>query len=218
MIPAATARALALATAGAPPEPEPEPAPLAEPAPPIGPAPQVELPPPPPEPSYVIPVLHDLALLTGVRVVETFLWPDPFARPETWGHHYEEAYTKPPVFHTDRAFFEWDGDPWPINLVGHALMGSELYMRPRTCRVPWYGALAFAAGGTVLWEYGFEANGSRPSGLDLVWTPLAGIALGELRYVTWRAAGTLESKTGRAVVRAVVDPFGEVERALGARC
>jgi hypothetical protein len=44
-----------------------------------------------------------------------------------------------------------------------------------------------------------------------------GALLGELRYVTWEAAGSL-SRTARDVVRALVDPFGELERTLGADC
>ncbi len=174
----------------------------------------------PPEkpPELVVPIVHDLALLTAMRIGESVLWPDPFSRPQYFGEHYVEAYTKPPLFDPHKPAFEWDGDPWPINVFGHAIYGSELYMRARTCRVPWWGALAFAAAGSTLWEYGFEANGVRPSVQDLVWTPLAGAALGEGRYFVWRAAAGIESKGARAVVRAVVDPLGEAERALGTGC
>lgn len=78
-------------------------------------------------------------------------------------------------------------------------------------------SLAFATAGTIVWEYAVEVWNSQPSTFDLLWTPLGGALLGELRYVTWEAAGSLP-RTARDVVRALVDPFGELERALGAGC
>lgn len=155
-------------------------------------------------PDLVVPTLHSVALMTAMRVTETVIWPDPFARTEHFGAHYEEAFTKPPIFP--------DGDPWYVNVVGHALFGSELYLRARTCRLGWAGSLAFAAVGSAVWEYGFEANGVRPSAFDLVYTPLSGIALGELRYVVLRSASP------KSAIRWIVDPFGEGERALGTGC
>ncbi|AKU97730.1 Ubiquitin-protein ligase [Labilithrix luteola] len=169
-------------------------------------------------PNYVVPIVHDLALLAVMRAAETVIWPNPFARPEQFGARYEEAFTHPPVFEPRRRFMEWDGDPWPVNTIGHGLFGSELYLRARMCRFPWYGSVAFAAGASALWEYGFEANGSRPSALDLVYTPLAGALLGEARFAIHRVAGGIESKTTRGIVRAIVDPLGEMERALGTDC
>jgi hypothetical protein len=171
-----------------------------------------------PRPELVIPLAHVTALMTVMRLTESYLWPDPFSRTEHFAAHYEEAFTKAPIFDSARGAFEWDGDPWYINTAGHGLFGSELYMRARTCRLPWYGALAFAAASSTVWEYAFEGNGVRPSALDLVYTPLAGAVLGEARYVTWRAARTIRSAVLRGTVRALVDPFGEAERALGTGC
>jgi hypothetical protein len=153
-----------------------------------------------------------------MRTAETFIWPDPFARTQYFGAHYEEAFTKPPIFDSSRRAFEWDGDPWYINTLGHGLFGSELYMRARTCHLPWYGALAFAAASSAVWEYGFEGNGVRPSALDLVYTPLGGMLLGEARYVGWNAAQKISAPALRGTVRAVLDPFGELERAVGTGC
>jgi hypothetical protein len=171
-----------------------------------------------PRPDLVVPILHGLVLMTGMRVAESFLYPDPFFRTEHFAAHYEEAFSKPPLFDSSRRAFEWDRDPWTINVLGHGLFGSELYVRARMCRLPWYGALVFAAAGSTLWEYGFEANGVRPSALDLVYTPLAGMALGEARYLLWRAADDVGLPRLRTVIRGALDPFGEVERAFGAGC
>lgn len=41
-----------------------------------------------------------------------------------------------------------------------------------------------------------------------------GLALGELRYFIWNEAGG----KARGVLRAIVDPFGEIESALGTKC
>lgn len=179
---------------------------------PIGP------PPPPEKPEFVVPILHALGLETAMRIGESVLYPDPFSRTQYFGAHYKEAFTKLPIFDSHRPAFEWDGDPWTINVIGHGLFGSELYLRARMCRLHWYGSLVFAATGSTLWEYAFEGNGVRPSVEDLIYTPLAGFALGEGRYALWNVAGGIQSKVLRHVTRAVVDPFGELERAFGTTC
>ena len=185
-------------------------APPAPPAPPAGPE--------EPPPDLVVPILHGLVLMTVMRISESILFPDPFSRPQYFAAHYKEAFTKEPLFDSSRRAFEWDGDSWTTNVLGHGLFGSELYLRARSCHLHWYGALAFAAAGSTLWEYGFEANGVRPSALDLVFTPLAGMALGEARHQVRRAAGEVQGPFLRTVLRAAVDPFGEAERAFGAGC
>jgi hypothetical protein len=168
-------------------------------------------------PEWTPPVTHAGAMFTITRTIEAALYPDPFAdtRPRVWGDHYAEAVTKPPLFDTSQPAFEWDHDPWWINVVGHGLMGSELYLRARTCRFGAGGAFLFATAGTLLWEYAIEANGVRPSGLDLVYTPIVGSVLGEMRSLAWRAAGGIEGHTARGVVRALMDPFGELQRGIG---
>ena len=104
------------------------------------------------------------------------------------------------------------------NVIGHGLFGSELYLRARHCHLGVAGSLLFTSAASATWEYGFEANGVRPSGFDLWFTPLSGLVLGEGRYWAWRAAGSVGQKTLRGVLRAVLDPFGELERAAGTRC
>ena len=169
---------------------------------------------------WSVPVIHTAALFTGMRITEAVLWPEPFADTDLGeiGRHYREAYTRPPVFDPDRRAFEWDGDHWTLNVAGHGLLGSELYFRPRRCGASVLGSLAFAAGASAVWEYGFEASGVRPSALDLVYTPLAGIVIGEARYVGYQAAGGISNRTLRGVVRTLLDPFGELERAAGTPC
>ena len=175
---------------------------------------------PGPAPNFAVPILHSTALMLSMRTAEAILYPDPFANfdPGFVGDNLRQAYTRAPKFDPDQPAFQWDGDPWPINVIGHGLFGSELYLRARACyHSPW-GALLFAAVGSTVWEYTFEATGVRPSALDLVYTPLVGIGLGELRYQGWRASSQLGDRGWRSVLMTLFDPFGEFERALGTPC
>jgi hypothetical protein len=170
--------------------------------------------------SWTVPTVHALGLMTSMRIGAALIWPEPFAdtRPEFWAESYERAFTLPPKWDSSEDWFEWDGDPWYVNAVGHALFGSEVYLRARTCRKNVLEALLFTTAASTAWEYGFEANAVRPSALDLVYTPAAGLVLGETRYQLWIAARRLEDRGCRVVLSAVLDPFGELERALGTPC
>jgi len=158
--------------------------------------------------------------MTSMRLAEAYLWPEPFSRtnPLVIGNHYREAYTRAPKWNPRARAFEWDGDAWYINAGGHALFGSELYLRARSCGNPIWVALGFATLASTTWEYGFEASGVRPSALDLWYTPLSGVILGEGRYWAHRLAGRIDNAAIRGILRALFDPFGDLERALGARC
>jgi hypothetical protein len=171
-------------------------------------------------PQLVVPTLHALGLMSVMRVSEAYLWPEPFAETDRvkLGLHYHEAFSRPPLWDGSRPLFREDGDRWQINVLGHGLFGSELYLRARVCRLAPWQALLFTGLASASWEYGFEANGVRPSALDLTFTPLAGLALGEARYQTWRAVRRLGDGALRSTLSAVVDPLGELERALGTPC
>lgn len=173
----------------------------------------------PHETSWLVPTLHGAGLLLGQRAAAMLIWQHAFSLEDGDRNleHLRVAYTQPPVFDPDRRLFEWDGDRWEINFFGHGLMGSELYLRARQCGHGFAASLAFTAVSSAVWEYGVEVWNSRPSANDLVWTPLGGALIGELRFVTWEMAGSLP-RAARGIVRAVVDPFGELERALGTPC
>lgn len=172
------------------------------------------------EETWTVPTLHGLGLMTGMRVGAAVIWPEPFAEVSlsAWGEAYEQAYTRPPKWDSSARAFEWDGDPWYVNGIGHALFGSELYLRARTCKKNVVEALLFTTAGSAVWEYAFEANAVRPSALDLVYTPAAGLVLGESRFLLWSAARRLDDPGWRSVLSAVLDPFGELERALDTPC
>lgn len=167
-----------------------------------------------------VPVVHALLMMSVMRLSEAYLWPHPFAETNrvSLSLHYHEAFSKPPRWDSSRPLFQKDGDRWQINVIGHGLFGSELYLRARTCRLPPWQALLFTGLASATWEYGFEANGVRPSALDLTFTPLAGLTLGEARYQVWRAARRLDPGPLRTTVSALLDPLGDLERALGIPC
>jgi len=168
----------------------------------------------------LVPTLHALGLMTTMRLSEAYLWPRPFAETSRFelAVHYHDAYSRPPLWDSSLPLFQEDGDRWQINVFGHGLFGSELYLRARTCRFPPWQALLFSGIASASWEYGFEASGVRPSALDLTFTPLAGLVLGEARFQTWRAVGRMRSGPLRTALSAVVDPLGDLERVFGAPC
>lgn len=169
-----------------------------------------------PPPEFTPPLVEALSLMTVMRLTEALLWPEPFARTDLgfWGRRYREAYTEPPLFDASKPAFRWDGDGYVVNLVGHGLFGSELYLRARRCHFGVVGSLLFAASASTFWEYVVEANGTRPSAQDLVYTPLAGLLFGEARYQGARAL--VGPGTARAIFRTLLDPMGEFTEALGA--
>lgn len=174
----------------------------------------------PADPTWLVPSLHGLALMTTMRASEAYLWPEPFAETSRvqLASHYHAAFTRPPRWDSSLPLFEQDGDRWEINVIGHGLFGSELFLRARTCRKPAWQALLFTAVASSVWEYGFEANGVRPSALDLVFTPAAGLLLGELRYLGWSGARRLRAGAARSALSALLDPLGDLERAAGTPC
>jgi hypothetical protein len=169
---------------------------------------------------WLVPSAHALGLMLTMRVGAAIIWPDPFAD-VSWkrlSQSYSAAYSQPPKWDGSQRAFEWDGDPWPVNVVGHGLFGSELFMRARTCRHGIPVSFLFTTLGSAVWEYGVEASAVRPSALDLWYTPVAGALLGELRFLGWNAARGLQRRGLRRTLMIVFDPLGELERAAGTPC
>ncbi len=169
---------------------------------------------------WLVPTVHHHGVMMGMRLTEIWLWPEPFAdtQPTPVAVRYHAAFTRPPKWYTGADWFEWDGDRWWINALGHSLFGSELYLAARRCQFGPLPALAFTAVSSAVWEYGYEASGVRPSALDLVYTPLSGLVLGEVRHWVYREAGHLPDGVFKVLFQGLMDPLGEGERLLGAPC
>ncbi|MBU8898025.1 DUF3943 domain-containing protein [Corallococcus sp. H22C18031201] len=189
-------------------------------------APETDAPLPPDAPvrNWRVPVLHTTGLMLVMRGSLSVLYPRDFdpTRVKENLRHLRDSYSHPPEFRAHAPAFEWDGDPWVLNTVGHGLFGSEVYLRTRQCGHGVLPSLLTAAIASTLWEYGVEAWHKRPSAQDLVWTPLAGALLGEGRFRLhhWLATSGGEPPGGaRTVLMFVVDPLGEAERrALDTDC
>ena len=83
----------------------------------------------------------------------------------------KEAWTSPPVMDTDNCLHNYLGHPY----------GGSFYYNSVRCRGATFGqSMAFSAVLSTQWEYVFEAVAERPSIQDLIITPVAGAALGEL--------------------------------------
>jgi hypothetical protein len=158
--------------------------------------------------------LHTAGVLLGMRVGAAVLWPGDYGLRSLSDapSHLREAISRPPVFRTDRSLLESDGDPWTINVFGHGVFGSEIYLRSRQCGGGPLEAFAWTAGAAI-------ATSKRPSAIDLAWTPIVGgLVLGELRFLTFRALAGPDPGVLRSIARAIVDPLGSLERAAGTKC
>lgn len=180
--------------------------------------------PPTPAVHWDVPLLHSAAVFAGMRVSLSVLWPE-FYDPRRMREglvNLRSAWSAPPKFDPHVPLFESDGDPWALNVVGHGLFGSEIYNRYRQCGHGSLGAFAATAITSAAWEYTVEALHQRPSAVDLVWTPVSGAVLGEVRFQLHRAAkraGGVRPGAGSIAVMVFLDPFGELERRVfGAHC
>ena len=173
-------------------------------------------------PTLLVPIAHTAGVIIAMRASLWVLWPDQFdpARGRENARNFRLAWTRLPEYESRRLFFESDGDPWLLNVVGHGLFGSEIYLRMRGCGHGPMPSLAAAAIASTAWEYGVEAFHQRPSAIDLVWTPLGGALLGEARHQLYRLMARLRSAGGvlRRAGMILLDPFGEAESALFGVC
>lgn len=169
--------------------------------------------------TWAVPTLHAAGQLAIQRVGLSLLYGSAFTLddPDKAARSFARAWTTPPLFDASRRVFEWDRDIFYINVFGHGLMGSELYLRARQCGHGFWASFFFTAAASFVWEYVVEAWHAQPSAIDLAWTPVGGALLGEFRFVAWELARRLPA-VPRRVVRALVDPFGELERAAGTGC
>ena len=163
---------------------------------------------------WMVPQLHSAGVLLGTRIGASIIWPDAFdpRRVERNGGQFADSWRLPPQWRD--GFFESDQDPWTINVIGHGLLGSEFYLRHRQAwHSPWV-ALAMTAAWTLTWEYLVEAWHKRPSGIDLIWTPLGGGLLGEGRYYFYQRISRMRGSALRHLLLYLIDPLGQLERDL----
>lgn len=167
-------------------------------------------------PGWLVPTLHSAGFVSTMYLCSVAIWPQSFAVAETgdnWAR-FREGFRSPPEWRRTADPFEWDGDPWLINVIGHGLFGSEFYLRHRQYRQPPWVAVLMTVAWSVAWEYLVESWHKHPSGIDLAWTPTAGSLLGETRFQLYRRVRRMPRSVGRHVLFYLLDPFGQLERDL----
>src|SRR6478735_2293698 len=111
---------------------------------------------------------------------------------------------------------EWDTDEFGINFIGHPYQGTLYYNAARTQGYNFWQSAPFAVAGSLSWEY-FGEN-TLPSYNDMIYTPLNGIALGEILYrvssniLDDRTRGT--ERTIREISAGIINPVRGVNRLL----
>lgn len=90
---------------------------------------------------------------------------------EKVNRQYRKTFTQQPVY---------DPDPWYVNFIGHPYTGACYYNAVRSQGAPFWQAILFTTGYSVVWEYVAEGGLEQPSIQDLVVTPVVGCILGEL--------------------------------------
>ena len=162
-----------------------------------------------------LPLIRTVMLETGMYVGLMVLWPHAFLPREGSARQLKESWTHLPYMNYHKNFFELDDDPWVINGVFHGIFGSEIYLAGRTYGHNGLISFLYAEMASFVWEYLVEGWFHRPSLIDLVWTPFAGAALGELRFQLIQIVlRTVSSPILRNALITVLDPLGQLERSI----
>ena len=112
--------------------------------------------------------------------------------------------------------FVWDSDRIATNHLGHPYNGGLYFMGARSCGLNFWQSIPYAVGGSLLWELFAEKE---PPGLnDMIATPLAGAAFGEVFYRTANLirddSTTGLERVGREVAACIFNPVSFVDRLL----
>ncbi len=158
------------------------------------------------------------AVLTGAFVTSLFVleclpedataWNrDDIQSKPFYKRWYENIFVKSPEIDHDKPVF---------NYILHPYAGAAYFMSARSCGFSfWQSMLYSAAISTIGWEFGIEACMERPSYEDIIITPVAGSALGELFYMAKRHIASHDytlwgSRVLGNIVVFIVDPVNEV--------
>ena len=112
--------------------------------------------------------------------------------------------------------WEWDGDRFGVNFIGHPYSGTLSYNAGRSNGYNYWQSFGFAFGGSLMWEY-FGEN-TRPSYNDIINTPVNGAFLGEVLYrlssniLDDRTRGT--ERVFREIGAGLVDPMRGFNRLI----
>ena len=164
---------------------------------------------------WIVPITRVVALDAVKYGGLVVIWPDSF-KPSTASQRlFVDNWSDGPEYRLDRGLFGSDGAPAYFNAVFHGLAGSETYLAARVWGHGVAASFFFSVITSFTWEYLVEGWFQRPSLIDLFWTPVAGVVIGEFRHwLLGVAHERISSRAGRVAVMSILDPLGQIERAL----
>jgi uncharacterized protein DUF3943 len=165
--------------------------------------------------NHVVPLLRiaflDTVMYGGLAVI----WPEFFSSGSGSSTQLVRSWSSRPRYEGGSNPFVSDGDHWVINGIMHPLYGSEAYLAARDWKHTPFSSFFYSVFAIFTWEYLIEGWFQHPSAVDLVWTPVGGIILGELRYQLSSLARRKINKRGaRNLVLILLDPLGQIEQAM----
>jgi hypothetical protein len=150
---------------------------------------------------------HTRHNIVNVTVVSAAVWGVLWLLPAEYTEWYKDkptlrgftaAYSRPPVWDTDRFVWNW---------IGHPFVGMQTYLMERNWGRSQLRSFLFATGASVAWEYGFEAWMEHPSIQDLIVTGPGGWVLGEASYRLTQRMRRGGFSTTEKVIVLVVNPL-----------
>ncbi|MBN2802438.1 MAG: DUF3943 domain-containing protein [Deltaproteobacteria bacterium] len=156
-------------------------------------------------------LIIDAAMYSGMAAI----WPQAYAPSKSSSAQLKKSWNQAPYWNRHSTFFELDDDPWQINGILHGVYGSEAYIAARTWGKGPVPSFFYSLFASLTWEYMIEGFYQQPSAIDMMWTPVAGTVLGELRYqLLVIAHRKISKKAARITVMTLIDPIGQLERLI----
>lgn len=150
----------------------------------------------------------NIGILLGIG--STWYWSNASFNAVDWEYKFSwEDYRK--KFITFEAV-KFDTNTFDTNAIMHPFSGMFYHYGVRSLKMNYFESFLFGFTGSLLWEY-FAEFKEKVSINDLITTPVAGAAIGEVGF---RMADFLMSSRGlgKQIVGRIVDPFGTVNRFL----
>lgn len=135
--------------------------------------------------------------------VSNFITKEEWAKvsPQTW----ENNFTYP---------WQWDDNDFQNNQFAHPYQGSAYFNSARTNGYDFWASSAWTLGGSLMWEYFFEAWAPAPN--DVVNTVVGGIVLGEAlnraAHLALDNTATGSERVWREIGGALLNPVGGFNR------
>jgi hypothetical protein len=123
--------------------------------------------------------------------------------PQTWANNFNYPWL-------------WDDNDFQNNQFAHSYQGAGYYNAARTNGYNFWASSLWPIGGSLMWEYFFEAWAPAPN--DFVNTAVGGVAMGETLYrlsvLTLDNTATGGERVWREIGGAILNPIGGLNRLL----